>query len=60
MHSTSMTTQTTLTASLITSLQFPVALDVSLVVHGKHDQRVPVGQATGFFHELRRRGLRWR
>ena len=28
-----------------------------LILHGKNDQRVPVGQAIGFFHELRRRGV---
>ena len=28
-----------------------------LILHGKNDQRVPVGQAVGFFHELRRRGV---
>jgi dipeptidyl aminopeptidase/acylaminoacyl peptidase len=28
-----------------------------LIVHGRDDARVPVGQATGFFHERRRRGV---
>lgn len=28
-----------------------------LLLHGQNDKRVPVGQATGFFHELRRRGV---
>ena len=28
-----------------------------LFLHGKEDRRVPVGQAAGFFHELRRRGV---
>jgi dipeptidyl aminopeptidase/acylaminoacyl peptidase len=28
-----------------------------LFLHGRNDERVPVGQAMGFFHELRRRGV---
>jgi dipeptidyl aminopeptidase/acylaminoacyl peptidase len=28
-----------------------------LILHGRNDERVPVGQATGFFRELRRRGV---
>jgi len=28
-----------------------------LILHGKEDRRVPVGQAIGFFHELRRRAV---
>jgi dipeptidyl aminopeptidase/acylaminoacyl peptidase len=28
-----------------------------LILHGRNDERVPIGQATGFFHEIRRRGV---
>jgi dipeptidyl aminopeptidase/acylaminoacyl peptidase len=28
-----------------------------LILHGRNDERVPVGQATGFFRELRRRAV---
>jgi dipeptidyl aminopeptidase/acylaminoacyl peptidase len=28
-----------------------------LILHGENDRRVPVGQAIGFFHELRRRSV---
>jgi dipeptidyl aminopeptidase/acylaminoacyl peptidase len=28
-----------------------------LILHGRNDERVPVGQATGFFRELRRRNV---